>query len=141
MLPASLRSLVASAYYGLWASEPTKTGFIDALAECISTSSKEIAHVEGSGGKKGDERQNLLPIVTACREEKIPCNRVEDPSPFVAIFFGTKVSSRNKNIKEVREEEEHEDTDSDDEASFQDVLAAIPTRFPKLPSSDGDVFS
>ncbi|KAF8199904.1 hypothetical protein K438DRAFT_1758966 [Mycena galopus ATCC 62051] len=55
MLPASLCSLLASEYYGLWTPEPAKKGFIAALAGCISASSKEIARVEGSIGKKPDE--------------------------------------------------------------------------------------
>ncbi|KAJ6498840.1 hypothetical protein C8R45DRAFT_1210739 [Mycena sanguinolenta] len=130
MLPPSLLSLVASEYYGLWVHESTKKGFVSALAGCITVSSKEIARVEGSSGKKADERLNLLPVVEACKTEQILCDSIEDASAFVRIFFGTKVSIENGNTNE-----------EDDEASFQDILAAIPTRYPKLPSSDGEIFS
>ncbi|KAJ7873891.1 hypothetical protein B0H14DRAFT_124766 [Mycena olivaceomarginata] len=143
MLPASLRCLVATAYYGLWTTEKGKNGFVAALVGCISMSTREIARVEGSrgGGKKWDERLDLLPVVEACKTERIPCSQVDDPFPFVTIFFGTKVSCKNTN--EAGEElnpDDEEDEDADDEVSFQDVLAAIPTRIPKLRvSPDRDV--
>ncbi|KAF7357793.1 BZ3500-MvSof-1268-A1-R1-Chr3-1g06135 protein [Mycena venus] len=139
MLPSSLRSLTASAYYGLWTPEPAKNGFVAALAGCIGISTKEIARAEGSGGKKWDERLDLGPVVEACRTERIPCKKVEEPDPFVTIFFGTKVPCAEAR-KEIKVNSEEEDEDADDEASFQDVLAAIPTRISKLPVSSDSHF-
>jgi hypothetical protein len=152
MLPASLRSLTASAYYGLWTPEPAKKGFLGALASCISMSSKEIARVEGSSGKKLDERLDLLPVVEACKTEQILCEKIQDPLPFVTIFckfckfsflraftdmlqVGTKVLCINDEAMEENkenQENQEDEEDADDEASFQDVIAAIPTRRQRL---------
>ncbi|KAJ7933752.1 hypothetical protein B0H13DRAFT_2306177 [Mycena leptocephala] len=115
MLPAFLRSLTASAYYGLWTPEPAKKGFLGALASCISMSSKEIAR--------------------ACKTEQILCEKIQDPLPFVTIFFGTKVLCINDEAREENkenQENQEDEEDADDEASFQDVIAAIPTRRQRL---------
>ncbi|KAJ7761076.1 hypothetical protein B0H16DRAFT_1719770 [Mycena metata] len=127
MLPGCLQSLTASAYYGLWTAEPAKTGFLPALASCISMSTREIARVEGSRGARFDEGLELEPVMSACKTERISCQNVEAVEPFVTVLFGTKVPCvRN----EATCEEVDEDDDPDNEASFREVLAAIPTRVP-----------
>ncbi|KAJ7045980.1 hypothetical protein C8F04DRAFT_1388514 [Mycena alexandri] len=127
MLPDCLQSLTVSAYYGLWTAEPAKTGFLPALASCISISMRETARVEGSRGARFDEGLDLQPLMTACKTERILCENVEAAEPFVTVFFGTKVPCVHR---EATCDEGDEDDDPDDEASFKDVLAAIPTRVP-----------
>ncbi|KAJ7162032.1 hypothetical protein C8R46DRAFT_1222169 [Mycena filopes] len=128
MLPASLLSLTASAYYGLWTGELAKTGFLPALASCISMSAREIARVEGSRGPKWDERLDLQPVVTACRTERVLCENVEDVEAFVTVFFGTRVPYTYEEGARCEAVDEDDDPDAAEEASFKDVLAAIPTR-------------
>ncbi|KAJ6507125.1 hypothetical protein C8R47DRAFT_1100418 [Mycena vitilis] len=164
MLPASLRSLTASEYYGLWSPEPAKKGFVAALAACISISTKEVARVEGSSGRKLDERWDLLPVVEVCRTDRILCEEIVDPYHFVTIFCTSSISSffvpvltgvlqvgpkvvceNDEEGPEGEDKENDEDAgDADDEASFQDVIAAIPTRLQRLnprDSPDDDVFT
>ncbi|KAJ7446904.1 hypothetical protein B0H11DRAFT_2083753 [Mycena galericulata] len=86
MLPASLLSLTASAYYGLWVAEPTKTGFMDALAGCISMSTMSIAHLEASNGEEADARQDLQPVIAACKTEHLLFEKVEAALAFVTVF-------------------------------------------------------
>ncbi|KAJ6594402.1 hypothetical protein B0H19DRAFT_1095355 [Mycena capillaripes] len=141
MLPASVLSLTVSEYYGLWTPEPAKKGFVAALASCVSMSTKEIARVEGSSGKKPDEKLDLLPVVEVCKTERIWCKKVEEPYSFVTIFFGSKIVCESEADAEEDKENQEDEEDPDDEASFQDVIAAIPTRLRKLDTSPNDVFS
>ncbi|KAK7005918.1 hypothetical protein R3P38DRAFT_3326385 [Favolaschia claudopus] len=137
MLPASLRSLTASEYYGLWTYELAKNGFIAALAGCITISTKEMERVEGSSGKTGDEGSDLQLVVDVCKTERMPCTKVEEALPFVTIFFGSNM--REPKAEEEVQEEVDEDAEKDEEASVQDALSAIPPP-PRPLSPDGDVF-
>ncbi|KAJ6494930.1 hypothetical protein DFH09DRAFT_1376615 [Mycena vulgaris] len=119
-LPASLLSLTASAYYGLWTAEPAKAGFMAALARCIAMSTREIARVEAAS----ENATELLPIIAACEAERMAFTKIEGVSAFVTVFFGTKVPCEEK------EEEVEDESDEEGEASFRDIIAAIPTRVP-----------
>ncbi|KAJ7141309.1 hypothetical protein C8R44DRAFT_866937 [Mycena epipterygia] len=124
VLPASLLSLTASLYYGLWTPEPGKNGFLEALARCISMSTKEIARVEASGGPGLDLRLDPQPVGAACKTERVLFQRIEGPRAFVTVFFGTRIP-----VEEAGEAGADE-SDDDGEASFQDIIAAVPTRIP-----------
>ncbi|KAJ6625767.1 hypothetical protein B0H10DRAFT_2000564 [Mycena sp. CBHHK59/15] len=93
VLPASLLSLTASSYYGLWTyAEPAQDGFMVSLARCISMSTKEVARVEASDGDgkgKGKEDRfvlDLQPVVVACKTERTVFIKVEAAHAFVTIF-------------------------------------------------------
>ncbi|KAJ7782317.1 hypothetical protein DFH07DRAFT_790133 [Mycena maculata] len=132
VLPPSLLSLTASAYYGLWTTEPGKEGFMTALAGCISMSTKkEVACVEASSGNEKDERQDLQPVIAACKTERLLFEKIEVPTAFVTVFFGTKVACRDDEDSVASPPQL--DTDDEGEASFQDVIAAIPTRHRAVP--------
>ncbi|KAJ7121285.1 hypothetical protein C8R43DRAFT_76355 [Mycena crocata] len=119
MLPTSLLTLTASEYYGLWTPEPAKDdGFVIALASCISMSTKEVARVEAAG-------QDLQPVVHACKTERLSLEKFDGFRPFVTVFFGTRVPCEKQETQVVEDE-----SDDDGEASFQDIIAAVPQRCP-----------
>ncbi|KAJ7497754.1 hypothetical protein FB451DRAFT_1212636 [Mycena latifolia] len=87
VLPPCLLSLTASAYYGLWTPASAKNGFMAAFASCISMSTREIARVEAAS----ESAEDLEPVITACKTERISFTKIEGCRPFVTVFFGTRV--------------------------------------------------
>ncbi|KAJ7058046.1 hypothetical protein C8F01DRAFT_1149292 [Mycena amicta] len=140
MLPASLDTLTASHYYGLWASEKIKDGFLSAFATCVEMSPREILRVEGASRakqeepsqgvvmkrkerearekkeKEADERLDIKPVADVCRTEGIRCDEVKDAAgPFIRVFFGKRPTGPEWTVKIPEPPEEDDESGSEDE--------------------------
>ncbi|CAK5265427.1 unnamed protein product [Mycena citricolor] len=89
-LPDSLTSLTVSEYYGLWASEHSKKGFVAGLAQSVLTSGLPIARVEGANVRKKEE---MKPLIDACREREILFEKIGKAAAddFIRVIFGRRI--------------------------------------------------